>query len=191
MTLILTSILPWEVTAIIQFYVELLTVPLGFGFYLTAMNQIRQNFDGNESGGSHQHLLLSLFYVFPLGLMMFLYEMMIIAGLSFFVLPGFYLFITLSFAPYIFLEFHHEGVDVIEAFSLSRKVVHKSFGGVLKFQVIFGLMFIGGALSVVGFFVVLPLYFFSCGFAVDDLFGHSPINKKGSSCVCCWDPPAF
>jgi len=108
-------------------------------------------------------------------------------GLFLLIIPGIYLMVALGFSWALYIEYHHEGLGIFEAMSVSRKMVTRHwctfFGlSILCFFVyILGLMFF-----IVGILVAIPVVQLTLTFAFRDMFGFSETKvPHHQSCVFC------
>lgn len=99
-----------------------------------------------------------------------LYGLLVLVGFLFLVLPGIYLAIALSWAPYLLLFYNKPAT---EALSLSRKMLHKPWWGMFGFLLVAGLLLniAGLMVCLVGLLVSLPVSYISMYVALDETLG--------------------
>lgn len=96
-----------------------------------------------------------------------LYALLVVVGFVFLVLPGIYLAIAFSWAPYLLLFYNKPAT---EALSLSRKMLHKPWWGMFGFLIVAGLLLnlAGLLVCLVGILVSLPVSYISMYVALDE-----------------------
>jgi len=109
-----------------------------------------------------------------------LYAVLVVVGMVFLVLPGIYLAIAFSWAPYLLLFYNKPAT---EALSISRKLLHKSWWGMFLFLIVAGLLLnIAGLLvCLVGILVSLPVSYISMYVALDETLGlqdSEPVKEE-------------
>jgi hypothetical protein len=106
------------------------------------------------------------------------------AGFICFIIPGIYLAVTLSLTPYIYLEFHHMGVGIIDSIVISRRVIHKKFWWWLLFGIVAFLIAIALSIPLITVFLIYPWFGFFSPVIMNIVFNlkERPVDK---SCFCC------
>jgi len=165
--------------------------PLHFGFFIAGSHIVRQREVGGDASLRASNLSRGFYLYFPLLLLILFVELLVVLGFILFVLPGLYLIVTLSFAPLVYIEYHHltnpgHSVSICEAISLSRRVLHKNFCKILTFFLYCWFAnFLGMCCFGVGFFVSMPVTLLASVFAFRDLFDLHPSKLADNKCYCC------
>jgi len=151
------------------------------GVYIAGMHQLRPN-----TGFNGRSLFHGYFFYVPLLLTYFVYALAIFVGFFLLIIPGFYFAVVLSFAPYIYLEYHHEHIGIMDAFTISRKALTKQFCTIfLFFIVIYLTNIVGFCFFIIGILVSLPVTQLSCAVAFRDMFGLCEAKGFDDHCVYC------
>lgn len=177
--------------------------PMYFGFFIAGSHLYKQqqlrlrglaSSDG-ESPRLHFGDFFRAFFLFcPLFWLTLLQELMVVVGLICLILPGLYLMVAVSFAPFIYIEYHKQydevGNDSVNygifgSIGVSIKVVNAHFCKVLGFWVLVVLIQIAGALTIVGLVFTTPIVSLACIPAFQDLFGFQMQRRPDERCFCC------
>jgi len=117
-------------------------------------------------------------------------------GLCLLIVPGLYLFVTLSFVPYVYIEYHKQNayeatqqevvsMDFCECIGHSRRVIHQHFWEVVLFLLCELLLTILGLITVVGNLVTFPICMLAFVPAFRDLFHFQLHRSVDDRCYCC------
>jgi len=109
-----------------------------------------------------------------------LYAVLVVVGIAFLVLPGIYLAIAFSWAPYLLLFYNKPAT---EALSISRKLLHKPWWGMFGFLLVAGLLLnlAGLLVCLIGILVSLPVSYISMYVALDETLGlddSEPVQEQ-------------
>jgi hypothetical protein len=120
---------------------------------------------------SFTHLFDSMKYSLHMFLLILLTNLIVLAGFIALVVPGFYFMVALAFAIPVYVEYRTLGLKLTEALSVSRKVLHKRFCGILGYFLICFLLLLAGALALgVGLLITYPLVHISMSVAFREIF---------------------
>jgi len=159
-----------------------ISIGLAPGLFIAGMHAIRPNGYGFKAS----NLFHGYLWFGPVLWISLLYELAVIFGLVLLIIPGFYLMIALSFSTYVYIEFKGDGIGVIDAMTVSRKVVSKHFCSILLLWIVTYLMNLLGLLVLFfGIMVSLPVSSFMLVFAFRDMFGFSSQRGIDNTCFCC------
>jgi len=168
---------------------HLLVWPLHFGTYIAGSHIVRQA-DGTR-GLNTSHFCQGFKLYFPLLFIIMILECIMSLGFLCFIIPGIYFAITLSFAPLVYIEFHHttnplHSVGIFGAIAHSHRCVRPHFWKVLGFMIICaGMNFAAMAFFFFGLVVTIPVSMLAVVFAFRDLFQLHPDKQPDASCYCC------
>ncbi len=170
------------------------------GYFIAGSHIVRHQSSSSEDALKiplrSSNLFRGIYLIFPLLLLTILYSIAVGIGLFCFIIPGIYLAITLSFAPFLYIEYHHSrnnqfvshlSFGVIDALTVSRRVIHKYFCQVFLFFLLVFVLQILGFITIVGLLVVIPWCELSYIYAFNDLFTLVPHKGVDNSIVCCCD----
>jgi hypothetical protein len=172
--------------------------PLRFGYFVAGANIVRHRTETNQTEPVPfvvSHLFRPFYVYFPLLWLLILYGLAVTFGLICFIIPGLYFGISFAFAPLLYLENHHlpnyfdpqaaSRFGILDAFSVSRRVVTKYFFQVLLFFLVaLGINLIASFLIILPL-VTLPVTCLASVFAYRDLFGLQPHRGVDTHCFCC------
>lgn len=110
----------------------------------------------------------------------------IMIGLFLCIVPGIYLWVTLSFSSMLYVEYRESGLGIIDSMRISRQVIHKQFCGMFGFLILCVLAaWVGLLLLFVGFLATLPWVMLAVTVAFQDIFGLNEKRTEDSTCVVC------
>ena len=144
-----------DVATSLEIIITLILFPLGVGLGLLGIRRAA----GKETPVST--LWEPYSQAIPLIVMFVLMAMLIVAGFFLFILPGIYLLIAYSFAPYLIVE---KDLGVWEAMETSRKAITHywwRYFGLMSIAIV--LIIIGSVPLLVGLFWVLPIVAIATG----------------------------
>ena len=155
-----------SVTAVVaEAVIALLMMPLGVGLGLLGIRR--------ASGGDTPLSTLWEPYTMaiPLLIMFILMGVMIVGGLVLLILPGIYLAIAYSFAPYLIIE---KGLGVWESLETSRKAITQYWWRYFGLMLASVLLIIAGIIPLfIGLIWVLPLITIAAGEVFVETFNDS------------------
>jgi len=176
----------------VLYIASFLVWPLQFGFFVVGSHIVRKRETGDLAARFDvSDLFRGYCLYFPLLLVIILSEMLIIGGLILFVLPGLYLMGTLSFAPLIYIEYHHHtnpqgSFGIWSSLLHSRKILHDNFGKMVRFYFLCYIVFLLGIFCFgVGILVSLPVIHLAYVFAFRDMFRLHNGKQPDETCYCC------
>jgi len=94
-------------------------------------------------------------------------------GLFLLIVPGLYLFVTLSLALPLYISFREHGLDIFDSMHLSRKVTRKKFWEIAKVLGCLILFFVLACLTIVGVVIAIPMVYWIIAFMIQDIFSIS------------------
>jgi len=174
--------------------------PCGYGLFIAGSHLYKKTEMQmrGESGNPqlrHSDLLRAYLLYLPLLVLGFVYGLLVELGLLLLIVPGIYLAITLSFAPYIFIEYHRQadytGTGITETYGvcqslwISRRTVHRQFWRVLLYWILYAVLNIIGFITIVGWIVTIPVTHLSVVPAFRDLFEFQIYRKPDDRPYCC------
>lgn len=153
------------------------------GYFIAGSHAIR---GGTLGGWKWQSLAHGVLLFFPMLAIGILYGLLVAVGLVLFIIPGLYFLIAYSFSACIYIEYRQEGLGIVDAMSVSRKVLSKNFWAITGFIIFQFLLILAGALCLlIGVLVALPVASLMTVFAFRDIFGFSDKRILDQTCVCC------
>jgi len=160
----------------------ILALPLAPGYFLVGCLLLRQAGIGFKAST----MFHGFFYIAPLFGLSILVTLIICLGLICLIVPGLYFAVVLSYSIPVYLEYHHEGLGIVDSMQVSWKVLRKQFFNILALLFVqFLLVFVGLICFVIPALVTIPVASLMGVYAFRDIFGLSenrPIDRK---CVCC------
>jgi len=146
-----------------------LTVPLVGGLYVATFNLIRTTTTGTIQV---RDFLQGFIKILPILAIHLLQILIIGAGFLALIIPGIYAAVVLSFPHHIYMEFHDEGIGIIDSLHISYNVVHKKFWKMFLFNLaLYGIIILGGLALGIGVVVAVPVAFIASCIAFRDIFG--------------------
>ncbi|KAL6064780.1 DUF624 domain-containing protein [Balamuthia mandrillaris] len=181
-------------------FAYLLVLPLQYGYFIVGSQLLRHysstgRFDEDTYTYRFKDMFRGFYLFFPLLLLSLLLGVSVGVGLLLFIVPGLYLLVTLAFAPYVYIEYHHmnntgvasNSFGVIDSLVISRRVVHRNFCTNLLFFIVYFLVCLAGALCFgVGLLVARPVMELAMVFAFHDQFKLLPRRDVDRTCFYCW-----
>jgi len=158
-----------SVTAVVaEAVIALLMMPLGVGLGLLGIRRA----SGRDTPVST--LWEPYTMAVPLLIMFILMGILIVGGLLLLILPGIYLAIAYSFAPYLIIE---KGLGVWESLETSRKAITQYWWRYFGLMLLSVLLFIAGIIPLfIGLIWVLPLITIAAGEVFVETFSE-PTTK--------------
>ena len=158
-----------SVTAVVaEAVIALLMMPLGVGLGLLGIRRA----SGRDTPVST--LWEPYTMAVPLLIMFILMGILIVGGLLLLILPGIYLAIAYSFAPYLIIE---KGMGVWESLETSRKAITQYWWRYFGLMLVSGLLVIAGIIPLfIGLIWVLPLITIAAGEVFVETFSE-PTTK--------------
>lgn len=155
-----------SVTAVVaEAVIALLMMPLGVGLGLLGIRRA----SGRDTPVST--LWEPYTMAVPLLIMFILMGVLIVGGLLLLILPGIYLAIAYSFAPYLIIE---KGLGVWESLETSRKAITQYWWRYFGLMIVSGLLVIAGIIPLfIGLIWVLPLITIAAGEVFVETFNDS------------------
>ena len=155
-----------SVTAVVaEAVIALLMMPLGVGLGLLGIRRA----SGRDTPVST--LWEPYTMAVPLLIMFILMGVLIVGGLLLLILPGIYLAIAYSFAPYLIIE---KGLGVWESLETSRKAITQYWWRYFGLMLVSGLLVIAGIIPLfIGLIWVLPLITIAAGEVFVETFNDS------------------
>ena len=145
--------------------IALLMMPLGVGLGLLGIRRA----SGRDTPVST--LWEPYTMAVPLLIMFILMGVLIVGGLLLLILPGIYLAIAYSFAPYLIIE---KGLGVWESLETSRKAITQYWWRYFGLMLVSGLLVIAGIIPLfIGLIWVLPLITIAAGEVFVETFNDS------------------
>ena len=142
-------------SSLVDIFISILLYPLGLGFGLLGIRRAL----GKDTPVSTLWEPYSQFI--PLSVMFLLMCVLIVAGFFLLILPGIYLAVAYSFAPYLIVE---KNMGVWEALETSRKAITAYWWRYLGLMLILLLLFIVGTVPIlIGLIWALPIMFIAIG----------------------------
>jgi len=142
-------------SSLVDIFISILLYPLGLGFGLLGIRRAL----GKDTPVSTLWEPYSQFI--PLIVMFLLMCVLIVAGFFLLILPGIYLAVAYSFAPYLIVE---KNMGVWEALETSRKAITAYWWRYLGLMLILLLLFIVGTVPIlIGLIWALPIMFIAIG----------------------------
>ena len=142
-------------SSLVDIFISILLYPLGLGFGLLGIRRAL----GKDTPASTLWEPYSQFI--PLIVMFLLMCVLIVAGFFLLILPGIYLAVAYSFAPYLIVE---KNMGVWEALETSRKAITAYWWRYLGLMLILLLLFIVGTVPIlIGLIWALPIMFIAVG----------------------------
>lgn len=154
------------VTAVVaEAVIALLMMPLGVGLGLLGIRRA----SGRDTPVST--LWEPYTMAVPLLIMFILMGVLIVGGLLLLILPGIYLAIAYSFAPYLIIE---KGLGVWESLETSRKAITQYWWRYFGLMIVIVLLFIAGIIPLfIGLIWVLPIITIAGGEVFVETFNDS------------------
>lgn len=158
------------VTAVVaEAVIGLLMIPLGVGLGLL----------GIRRASGHETPVRTLWEPYtmaiPLLIMFILMGVLIVGGLVLLILPGIYLAIAYSFAPYLIIE---KGMGVWESLETSRKAITQYWWRYFGLMLVSALLIIAGIIPLfIGLIWVLPIVTIAAGEVFVETF-NEPTTKN-------------
>ena len=158
-----------SVTAVVaEAVIALLMMPLGVGLGLLGIRRA----SGRDTPVST--LWEPYTMAVPLLIMFILMGILVVGGLLLLILPGIYLAIAYSFAPYLIIE---KGMGVWESLETSRKAITQYWWRYFGLMLVSGLLVIAGIIPLfIGLIWVLPLITIAAGEVFVETFSE-PTTK--------------
>jgi hypothetical protein len=155
-----------SVTAIVaEAVIGLLMMPLGVGLGLLGIRRA----SGRNTPVST--LWEPYTMAIPLLVMFILMGLLVLTGLTLLILPGIYLAIAYSFAPYLIIE---KGLGIWESLETSRKAITPYWWRYFGLMLVSGLLVIGGMIPLfIGLVWVLPIITIAAGEVFVQTFNDS------------------
>ena len=155
-----------SVTAVVaEAVIALLMMPLGVGLGLLGIRRA----SGRDT--PVRTLWEPYTMAVPLLIMFILMGVLIVGGLLLLILPGIYLAIAYSFAPYLIIE---KGLGVWESLETSRKAITQYWWRYFGLMLVSGLLVIAGIIPLfIGLIWVLPLITIAAGEVFVETFNDS------------------
>ena len=142
-------------SSLVDIFISILLYPLGLGFGLLGIRRAL----GKDTPVSTLWEPYSQFI--PLIVMFLLMCVLIVAGFFLLILPGIYLAVAYSFAPYLIVE---KNMGVWEALETSRKAITAYWWRYFGLMLILLLLFIIGTVPIlIGLIWALPIMFIAIG----------------------------
>ena len=142
-------------SSLVDIFISILLYPLGLGFGLLGIRRAL----GKDTPVSTLWEPYSQFI--PLIVMFLLMCVLIVAGFFLLILPGIYLAVAYSFAPYLIVE---KNMGAWQALETSRKAITAYWWRYLGLMLILLLLFIVGAVPIlIGLIWALPIMFIAIG----------------------------
>jgi len=184
-----------------------LSFPLSYGWFIAGSQVLKEKERLLRQGGTADPLMKvqprlgdffrGYFVFFPLWGYNIVIPFFIGLGLILFIVPGLYLMVTLSFVPYIYIEYHRQqsftevgpdspmALGFCDCIGHCRRVIHQHFWEVAFFLIVqFGILLLGGA-TVIGALVVIPVVQLSYIPAFRALFQFQMDRVPDDKCYCC------
>jgi uncharacterized membrane protein len=150
--------------SLVEIIVTLILFPLGVGLGLLGIRRAA----GKETPVST--LWEPYSQAIPLIVMFILMAVLIVAGFLLLVLPGIYLSIAYSFAPYLIVE---KNMGVWEALETSRKAITAYWWRYFGLMLVLVLLFIIGSIPLlIGLIWVIPIMVIATGEVFEKTFGN-------------------
>jgi len=160
----------------------ILAFPLGVGYFLVGSLLLRQA----GLGFKPSVMFHGFFYTLPIFGLTILISLVVCLGLIFLIIPGLYFAVVLSFSVPVYLEYHHEGLGVIDSMKVSWKVLRKQFWNIVALLLVqFLLVFVGLICFVIPALVTIPVASLMAVYAFRDIFGLNENRHIDHHCVCC------
>jgi len=172
--------------------------PLQLGYFVAGAHIVRHRVGGPvgiDVPFTTANLFRPFYLYLPLFALLLLVGLAVSLGFLLFIVPGFYLVVTLSFAPYLYLENHHSvnyfdplatsSFGIIDAITVSRRIVHNYFCKVFCFLFLLAVINVIADLLVVLPLIAIPVTCLSFVFAYHDLIGLMPHRGLDDRCFCC------
>lgn len=152
---------------ILEIVISIAMIPLGVGLGVISIRRAAgKPVSPTVIFEPYQHAL-------PLIFMMVMMFLLIIAGYILFILPGIYLSIAYSFAPYLITE---KNMGAWQALEASRKAITKFWWRYFGLMLISVLLVIAGVIPfLIGLIWVLPLVTIAVGEVFARTFGDGPV----------------
>jgi len=182
----------------------LLTFPLYYGFFIAGTQVHKQKERMLRECNEHHHKVTpqlvdffrGYFVFFPLLGFSLLLPLIIGVGFILFIVPGLYLLVTLSFVPYVYIEYHKQSAYEVSQYETvsygfydsiahSRRVIHQHFWEVTFFWILGFAIAILGGLTVIGGVIAIPVVSLALVPAFRDLFGFQMTRVADDRCYCC------
>jgi uncharacterized membrane protein len=159
-------------SSLVDIFISILLYPLGLGFGLLGIRRAL----GKDTPVSTLWEPYSQFI--PLIVMFLLMCVLIVAGFFLLILPGIYLAVAYSFAPYLIVE---KNMGVWEALETSRKAITAYWWRYLGLMLILLLLFIVGTVPIlIGLIWALPIMFIAIGEVFVATFETASAESLGS-----------
>jgi len=150
------------------------------GFYIAVSDTIRPS-STNRFITNYWIFLMGFSLLIQLLIILILKSLLISLGLIFFILPGIYLSVVLSFVINVYLEYNSEGISMIDSFWVSGRVIHKQFWSMFGFSLIQYVLLIAGVLCFgFGVFVSFPVILLTQIVSFRDIFGFRDVYSDSS-----------
>lgn len=167
------------VIPIVQYIGALFVLPIQGGMFIAACNSLR-----NGTTVRFGHLWHGLLFMIPLTILMILISILTSIGFFLCFVPGLFLMVTLSFSPWIYLEYYSSGISVLDSMALSVKMTTRRFFLILWFCIVIFLVDLLGVLLLgVGTLVAFPITAICYAFAVQEIFGLNSDKQIDSTCI--------
>jgi uncharacterized membrane protein len=155
---------------------------LQIGFFIAGTHAIR----GGQFAFRWTYLFHGILLFFPVIVISILYSLLVCVGLFLLILPGLYFMVAYSFSIPIYIEYRQEGLGILQAMEVSRKLLTKHFWSIVLFYICQVLIAIAGVLALgVGVIVSIPVALLMTAFAFRDIVGLSEARTLDNTCVCC------
>lgn len=167
--------IPTETSYLVNMFLTILLAPLTAGLSMMAVNTERKQAIN----------VLQLFNYVPRILLLATAALMISilwqVGLSFFILPGIYIFLTTTFTQTLIAD---KGLSPFQAIKTSIIVSNQFLLKLFVLYLLFlGLFLLGIVTFGIAFIWVLPLYYNLIGILYNDLFGPDKADKEAITAI--------
>lgn len=172
--LIIVGLIP-----IAKYTLIILLYPFIGGWFIAAANSLRNGTDVRFG-----HMWHGLLFTIPLVIQAIIVWLATSIGFLFCFVPGLFLIVTLSFSPFIYLEYYSNGISILDAMSLSVKVTFKRFFLVAWFTLAMWLFGIAGILALgIGVLVTVPMVSICYAVAFQEIFGLNMGKQIDNECI--------
>ncbi|CEP02391.1 Uncharacterized protein PBTT_02761 [Plasmodiophora brassicae] len=164
-----TSVAPWTNWAI-----SLLYLPIYLGPFLFASTWRHSG----ESPNARVLFWTPFRFWLPLVAIHVLTSIATAIGFFLLILPGVYLLLTLAFSAAVYLEYHHDGIVIVDSLVISRKNAHMVFCQVFLLGIAsVGILVLGAICFGVGLLAAIPVVALAWADAFDQVIGFNLANS--------------